>query len=148
MVQINPDFHFETVLRDLQKLAQEQIHLTLNKSVPWFRPSTEDWDGNLNNQDKFTALFSRVKLDTQLLESFKEKEGNLKTGDMIAALKMLDTLSALERAYRMRHSSKIRRHGAYLSRQKGHGDELGFFINNNIEEIRKILTETRKQNDS
>lgn len=141
--KVNMDPNFEKRFRDLQDHAKEEREeRAKGGQVKWFRP--EDWEGDLSDPDSITKPFERKQANDEGVSAIKTADSPGTTGDVVTAVTMIDTLSVMERAFRMRHmTSRPRAVAHMLGRKKGHGDSQGPFGQNGVEYVRGLMRAAR-----
>lgn len=142
--KVNMDPNFENRYRDMQQHAQAEYEArpTGNRTL-WFRP--ENFDGDLTDLTNLGDSFTRKQANEEGVDAVKDPEAPGVTGDTVAAVTMVEALSVLERAFRVRHTMRRPRAVAHvLSRLKGHGDATGPYIQNGVEYIRAVMAQARK----
>lgn len=95
--------------------------------MPWVRPPTGEWDGDLQSEAGLIALhkaFNTDEAEENLKKTYSDKEaGN--SSDTIVNLLMIEYAAQAERAYRARHQTMPRALAHFAVREKGHGRESG-----------------------
>ncbi len=110
-------YHFQGV----KKAAAE--NRPLNEAVPWFRPPTGKWKGDLQTESGLVDLhraFETKQAEKALIKAFRPEQGN--SSDGISLSLQIDYAAQAERAYRARVYQPFHRAIAHLTaREKGHG---------------------------
>lgn len=124
----NVDPNLETVVNHFKDLKNEAYtKRTNNEAVPWVRPPTGEWDGDLQSEAGLIALhkaFNTDEAEENLKKTYSDKEaGN--SSDTIVNLLMIEYAAQAERAYRARHQTMPRALAHFAVREKGHGRESG-----------------------
>ena len=84
------------------------------------------WDGNLFNIT--SDVFDRSENTADVETAIKDVTAPGVSGDLTVSCLQGDYLASMERAFRLRHSTSIRRQLHAAARRKGHGDETGVLI--------------------
>lgn len=124
----NVDPNLEKVVNHFKDLKNESYESrTNNEAVPWVRPPTGEWDGDLQSEAGLIALheaFNTDEAEENLKNTYSEEEpGN--SSDTVVNLLMIEYASQAERAYRARHQTMPRALAHLSARERGHGTESG-----------------------
>jgi hypothetical protein len=135
--------NFEKRFRDMRiAAAQEYEARKAGGQVYWFWPA--DWHGHLNDVEGMSAPFGRDDANQMFLAAVKDPQNPGTTGDVVAVTTAIDTLAAMEQAFRARHCLRRPRATAHLlGRKRGHGDDRGPLTQNYVEYLRFLLKEAR-----
>lgn len=97
---------------------------TRNQGAPeWFRP--DGFDGDVYDIEDMHEPFSREEHEEQFAQVVKDPNAPGTTGDFSMIALQGDFLAAMERAYRDRHMSSVRRRIHSAARRMGHSAETG-----------------------
>jgi hypothetical protein len=115
----------QSLINDLAKQAEEeQKKRKKNEQVQWMMPPKAKWSGDLWDWPGIYEAFSQEQPNDEFLTALDPDAGN--SGDLIMANHNIDYLSAMERAFRARHTMTFPRNVAHhCSRRKGQGDKEG-----------------------
>ena len=124
----NVDPNLEAVVDHFKTLKNESyLKRTDNDAVPWVRPPTGAWDGDLQSKAGLVALhdaFNTDEAEENLKNTYSDEEpGN--SSDTIVNLLMIEYAAQAERAFRARHQTMPRALAHLAVREKGHGRESG-----------------------
>lgn len=142
--KVNMDPNFEKRLREMQQHAQaESTARQTGERTKWYRP--KDYAGDLTDYAEMETPFDREQANREGVDAVKDPQSPGVTGDTVAAVVQVETLSLMERAFRARHTMRRPRALAHVAaRLKGHGDPTGPFVQNGIEFIRQVMAQARK----
>lgn len=140
--KMNPSPVFEKRYEDLMAYSEASLEAPFGDQILWYRP--ESLTGDLTDPDAPTESFSRRAINEEAIEALKDPDDPGTTGDIVAAVTMIDALSVMERAYRNRHMGRIRRLGLVVSRNRGHASSTGVFGFNAIEYARTIIESAKE----
>jgi len=138
------DPNFEKQFRRLKKSAKDQ-HEQGKKGgqVKQFRP--EGWNGDPFDYEGLSEPFNRDKANDDLVAAISDGDAPGTTGDVVVCSVMINQLSIMERAFRVRHTMRrCRAQAQQLGRQRGHGDDKGPFIQLGVEYARALLKQAKK----
>ena len=140
-VQMDPNF--EQRYRELKDAAKTETEARgKGEQVKWFRPGK--WDGDLADFSAIGSEFGREQANDEGVEALSDPQNPGTVGDVVIAQTMIDTLSAMERAFRTRHTMTRPRAMAHmLARKRGHGQDTGALMNNGVEFVRELLKQAR-----
>ena len=124
----NADVNLEKVVNHFKDLKDESYQSrTNNDAVPWVRPPTGEWDGDLQSRESLIALhkaFNTNEAEEILKQTFSVgKAGN--SSDVIVNTLQIEYAAQMERAYRARHQTLPRALAHFSTRERGHGTESG-----------------------
>jgi len=144
----NMDPNYEKRCRDFQKAAAvEAENLKVGNPPVWFRP--EGWDGRLSGIDyleNISVPFDSKASNSDYLESVKDPKNPGTAGDIVITTIMAETLSVMERAFRVRHSlRRVRATCHVVGRKMAQGQATGSFIQSNVEFVRSLLETTKEK---
>lgn len=141
--KVNMDPKFQDRLQEMkQHSKKEKDKRKTGDQVPWYRP--KDWDGDLFKWQEFEEPFKREQANNEGVDAIKTPESPGVTGDLVAAVTMIEMLSIMERAFRVRHTMRRPRAVAHmLSRKKTHGEAKGVFVRNGTEYINQVMKQAR-----
>jgi hypothetical protein len=109
-----------------------------------YQPDKQDWSGDLSDISGVSSVFSREELDDVVDKVTKsEDSGNL--CDINLSVLQASMLACMERAFRMRNSSVIRRRLHTAGVQAGHGNDAGVWsrgLEYYVDGIRKLGNKT------
>ena len=106
----------------------------------WHQLDKGDWDGDLFNIADIGKAFTREENEEDVANAIKDTASPGTTGDLVVSVLQGDYLAAQERAFRMRHQSRIRSDMHSSARRMGHGHDKGVLnrgIKGTIENILK-----------
>lgn len=140
--QIDPNF--EKRVRDLQRAAQAEYDgRSGTGQVQWLRPT--GLTGGLFDLEGLHVPFNRDAANKDYLEAVKNPDQPGTTGDVVATTTMIDSLAAMERAYRSRHTLRRPRAMALmLGRKRGHGNERGAVTQGFLEYVRSLMRQAKQ----
>ena len=103
----------------------------VSEAVPWTRPQSDEWDGDLRTEEGQIALHRAFNTDVAeeaLIQTCSpgngEQPGNV--GDVVVLSLQIDYAAQAERAYRARSLQSFPRMLAHLTaREKGHSQPHG-----------------------
>jgi hypothetical protein len=105
-----------------------------------YQPDRQDWSGDLSDATGVSSAFSREELDEIVDKVTKATDsGNL--CDINLSVLQASMLACMERAFRTRNSSIIRRRVHTAGVQAGHGNDAGIWsrgLDYYIDGIRKL----------
>jgi len=122
------DANFQAMIQHFQSIKQSAYeNRTNNNPVPWFRPPTSKWNGDLQTEQGLIALhraFETNQAERALIKSFQPDKGNSSDGTSLSL--QIEYAAQAERAYRARVYQPFHRCIAhYAAREKGHGEPGG-----------------------
>ena len=137
------DPNFEKQLRALKDHAKnEYAARSVGGQVRWFRPA--EWNGNPFDYAGLHAPFARDHANQGILAAIKDPTSPGTTGDVVAAVTMIDALSAMEQSFKARHTLRRARAMAHhLGRKLGHGDDNGPLVQLGMEYVRTVLAQAK-----
>jgi len=91
-------------------------------------PDKNGWTGDPFDVETFGKLFDRTEHDTDMLTVVRATEAPGVVGDLQLITLQGDYLATLERAYRLKMTSRCRAIAHAATRQRGHGHDGGLFI--------------------
>jgi len=91
-------------------------------------PDKNGWSGDPFDVTTLSKLFERVEHDDDMIELVRASETPGVVGDLQLISLQGDYLATLERAYRLRMTTRCRAIAHVASRQRGHGHDGGLFI--------------------
>jgi hypothetical protein len=101
----------------LKNLEQREQHmLELN-----------DWDGDVFNHKDMGSPFSRAEHEKDMRDTISDAESPGVAGDLMLTVLQGDFLGTQERAFRLRHQTKLRAEAHSAARRYGHGHDAGLF---------------------
>lgn len=138
------DPNFEKRFRDLKLHALDQhAQGKSGGQIRQFRP--DGWNGDPFDVEGLSEPFKRDKANDDLVAAISNGDAPGTTGDVVACSVMINQLSVMERAFRVRHTMRRCRAQAHqLGRQRGHGDDKGPFVQLGIEYVRSLLKQAKK----
>lgn len=139
------DPNFEKQLRGLKDHSKSQYEARQSGGqTGWYRP--KNWDGDPTNLEGLGVPFDRGTANDALVSAISDAKSPGTTGDVVACSVMINYLSVLERAFRVRHTMRrVRATAHVMGRDKGHGDDAGPFIQLGLEYVRGILKQAKKE---
>lgn len=142
--KVNMDPNFEKQLRKLRTdAAAEAAGRITGDQVKWDRP--DGWAGDPFDYDGLHTPFSREQANQEMVLAIKDAKNPGTTGDVVAASTMINRLSCMERAFKVRHTLRRCRGTAHLaSRKQGHGSEKGPYAQLGTEYVRALLRQAKK----
>ena len=138
------DPNFEKRLRDCKEAAAEEAAQRVSGGQSrWFRPT--GWNGNPFDFAGLGVPFDRTVSTQGYLEAVKDAENPGTGGDVVATITMIEALSVMERAMRVRHTLRRTRATAHmLARKQLHGTDTGAFIQTGVEYVRSVLKQAKE----
>ena len=108
-----------------------------------YSPPLNGWDGDCRDLEGVGKPFDRDenKADVEAAISDLEKAGT--TGDLVGSTLQGDVLSTLERSYRTRTSSRVRRTIHASARRSGHGHDGGLFLRGFLGFVEGVLMQSK-----
>lgn len=97
------------------------------------------WDGDVFNLDDMSKPWDRKELGDMVVASIKDAASPGVAGDIIVSTLQGDWLSAQERAFRLRHTTKPRANLHAASRRRGHGHPGGLFAKGLVNYVKNIV---------
>lgn len=137
------DPQLDLVVRDLKDQKEQTYrNRTNNDAVPWLRPPSSEWLGDLQTEEALKAIaraFNTDEAEGALIDAFNPKDpGN--SADGIVLTLQIDYMAQMERAFRARHSQNFHRALAHFStREKGHGQDTGALVGQALEYFNHII---------
>lgn len=118
---------FQQQLTQLAKYAEAQDAASRNQAPPtWYRPV--EFTATLTDVAAYHAPFSREQQETEFDETVKDPQDAGTVGDLQMVLVQGDYLHTMERAFRSRHHTSIRRRMHATARHRGHAVESGVVL--------------------
>lgn len=109
----------------------------------WDRPV--GWSGDPFDLEGLHTPHSRDQANENLVDAMKDAAAPGTTGDVVACSTMINRLSTMERAFKVRHTlRRVRATAHVLGRKKGHGDDRGPYIQLGVEYVRELLRQAKK----
>lgn len=140
--KVDVDANYETQVRNLAELAAAEGSAFVNAAPGvWARP--KNWSGSLNDWEGLDAVFATPQADEGAALAVSDPNAPGTVGDMIAAATMSEYLSVMERAFRARHTSRIRSLMHAAGRKIGQGNPGGTFIKLGLEYVRGLVAGSR-----
>ena len=109
----------------------------------WHLVDKGDWDGDLFNITDIGKAFSREENEADVAETIKDGKSPGTSGDLIVSVMQGDYLAAQERAFRVRHQSRIRADIHAAARRMGHASDKGIFKRGIKGVIENILKQSK-----
>lgn len=136
------DANFSSRLYDLkEQAAAEAVARAEGQQVKWARPQL--WNADLFDFEEMSTPFDRTQANADFIKAVENPKEPGTVGDIIATTTMIDELSAMERAFRVRHTMRRPRAMAHLSgRKRGHGDALGPLVQLGVEYILGVIKQS------
>jgi hypothetical protein len=141
--KVDMDPGYEKNLRALrdQAAAESEARRT-GGQVRWDRPPGADGSGF--DLGAMSRPFDRRPINEAGVAAISNPAEPGTTGDVVAALTMIETLACAQRAYLMRHTMTRSRAVAHAAgRKRGHGSDTGVYARNGVEYLRQILKQSR-----
>lgn len=124
-----------TVFAQHQQISAEERQT--NGPIPWLRPPTTEWSGDLQTENALVEIHNAFNTD-QAEEALKENFNVSKAsesapfvgnnGTSVLCCLQIDYMAQAERAYRARVSNSFIRSLAHVTaREQGHGKSDGVF---------------------
>lgn len=137
--KVDVDPNFDHQLQQLKnKTKAEAENMAIGGQVRWLRPL--NWNGSVFDWEGMHAPFQRDVANAQFLSAVIDTESPGTVGDVMAATTMIDYLSVMERAFRMRHAERRSRMKAHMiGRKLGHGSTTGVFVEAGLEYLRRLV---------
>ena len=101
---------------------------TLNAQRQWMTPTLNGWSGDVLDVAGMHAPFDRTDMNAAYTEMLSTP-GAGKVSDAQAWKMQIDYIAVMERAFRTRHSTRIRAVAHNTARKAGHGNARGLFLN-------------------
>lgn len=138
------DSNFEKRLRECQATAADEAAARLaNNQTMWHRPA--GWAGDPFDFSGMGTPFDRSSLTQDYLSAVKDPEAPGTTGDVVATTTMIEVLSGMERALRVRHTLRRPRAMAHLiARKRAQGEDSGVFVQAGLEYLRNVLKQAKE----
>lgn len=148
--QADMDPNYEKRCRDFKTAASvEASELATGGQPLWFRP--EGWDGRLSGAqylENMSVPFSRDSATNDYLKAVRDADNPGTSGDIVATTVMAETLSVMERAFRVRHTlRRVRATCHVVGRKLAQGQSTGAFIQSNVEFVRSLLAATKEASE-
>jgi hypothetical protein len=142
--KVNMDPKFEKQLRKLKKDAKKEAEQRKKaKQAKWDRP--EEWSGDTTDYAGMHKPFDRQQANDELVQAISDPKSPGTTGDVVAASVMINRLSTMERAFKVRHTlRRCRATALMIGRKQGHGDDSGPFSQLGIEYVRAVIKQSKK----
>jgi hypothetical protein len=121
----DPNFNYQITTLETHAQVQGDALTLVSGSSEWYSPS-----GEITNTLDVPTLgepFDRSGINENYLNSTTTPEAEGTLGDNSSLTVQGDYLACLERAYRLRCSSRIRRQGHTAARLYGHANSIGVF---------------------
>lgn len=137
------DPNFEKQFRALKDhAAAKSVALQAGGQPRYFRP--HGWAGDPADVEAMAVPFNRDAANQGLVDAISDHLNPGTTGDVVACSVMIDELSVMERAFRVRHTLRRCRGTAHTAgRLAGHGSPSGPFIQLGVEYVRAILKQAK-----
>lgn len=142
--KVNMDKTYEKQLRN-RKVASKLEAETKKIAVAskWDRPS--NWSGDTSDYNSIHEAYSRQQANDELVQAISDPQAPGTTGDVVAASIMINRLSIMERAFKVRHTMRRCRATAHmLGRKQGHGSDSGPYGVLGIEYVRSVLRQSKQ----
>jgi len=141
--KVDMDPKYEKQLRQCKDNAKDTAEQGKQaKSSGWDRP--HDWSGDTSDYGGMHAPFDREAANRALVDAISTPASPGTTGDVVAASIMIDRLSTMERAFKVRHTSRRCRATAHmLGRKQGHGSDNGPYSRLGIDYVRSVLKQAK-----
>lgn len=138
------DPKYEKQLRKRKKDAKDEYDKRKKADqAKWDRP--EEWFGDVFDYQGMHAPHDRQKANDDLVKAIKDGNDPGTTGDVVVCSTVINRLSTMERAFKVRHTLRRTRATAHmLGRKKGHGDDKGPYVQLGIEYVRALLRQAKK----
>lgn len=129
------DPNFKKQLTKMRQLAEkESTDRVKGEQIKWMMPDKGEWDGDLTDLEGISKAFKRDKANEDFIKACNPSSPGV-TGDGVATTTQIDVLSAMERAFRMRHTMSfpraiahmVARRGKGQAGKRGHGGSKGVF---------------------
>lgn len=105
------------------------------------------WDGDIFNSPDIKKPWDTKEHEEDVINSIKDLNSPGVVGDLIVSVLQGDWLATQERAFRARHSTKVRNTMHAAARRAGHGHEAGLFnkgVLNYVKHVVKLSKDARK----
>ena len=110
--------------------------------VRWERPV--GWSGDTFDYAGLHAPFDRGRANQTLVEAVKDPDDPGTVGDVVVCSTVINRLSVMERAFKVRHTLRRCRAVAHvLARKRGHGDDRGPYVRLGLEYVRSLLRQSK-----
>lgn len=116
---------------------------------PWMLGPLEDWDGSLDDVENMSQDFDRQAIADEYGDALTVKDDVDQNGNPISAsgqcagirgLRLQhDFVAAEERAFRLRHCSRLRAAGHAAARRRAHASPFGVFGAGTMDYVQTIL---------
>ncbi len=138
---MDPQFEKQLRKRKDDARAQHQAGVA-GGQVRWCRPA--GGAGTPFDYESLHAPFSREKANQDLVDAIKDPQNPGTTGDVVACSTMINRLSTMERAHKVRHTLRRCRATAHvLGRKLGHGSDTGPYLQLGVEYVRALLRQAK-----
>jgi len=138
---MDPNFEKQVRKRKTDAAAEAQARAGAGQAK-WDRPA--GWAGDPFDYAAMHAAFNRDQANEQLVEAVKDPASPGTTGDVVACSTMINRLSTMERAFKVRHTlRRCRAVAQAVGRKKGHGADTGPLIQLNTEYVRALLRQAK-----
>lgn len=104
------------------------------------------WSGDVFDIADLGKPWSRKEHDEDMVKTIKDAKDSGVVGDLMASVLQGDWLATQERAFRARHTSKIRAATHAASRRRGHGHDGGLFAKGIVNYIKSIVKLSKDTN--
>lgn len=138
------DPKYEKQLRKRKKESKQEYEKRKKaEQAKWDRP--EEWSGDVFDYDGMHTPHDRQKANQDLVKAISTPDSPGTTGDVVVCSTMINRLSTMERAFKVRHTLRRTRAMAHvIGRKKGHGDDKGPYIQLGIEYVRSMIKQAKK----
>lgn len=128
-------------LMQLNKAAGEALQQ--GEAAPWQSPEPLGWSGDLDDREGMAKAFSRDQVNDWFAEAIRDPASSGSTGDLIGTSAQVAVLSAMERAYRMRHQDDLRTLLFDSAAARGLGSPTGPLSLMGIEQLQRFYVEAK-----
>lgn len=97
------------------------------------------WDGDVFNLKDMGLPWATTEHGDDVVMAIKDADAPGVVGDLMASVTQGDWLATQERAFRQRHSSKIRNSMHAAGRRYGHGHPSGLFAKGVVNYVKQIV---------
>lgn len=117
----------QAIVDDLtEQFKTESTDRKKNKGIKWTMPPKDGWDGDIFKWNKMDKPFDSSQPNEELTATISNGKSPGRTGDLINTNTSIDYLTAMERAFRARHTMTFPRNVAHATARKhGLGHDKG-----------------------
>ncbi len=141
--KVDMDPKYEKQLRKRKQDAKKEADKRKQaKGAAWDRP--EGWSGDTANYTDMHTPHDRQNANDGLIAAISKPSAPGTTGDVVAASIMINRLSVMERAFKVRHTLRRCRGMAHvIGRKLGHGNDNGPYGRLGVEYVRAVIQQSK-----